>query len=349
MEGSRTSSYQVDVEVTTNGHAVTNGWNGSILHETSTNGRKSTNIVYHKSFVEKIDLQELLQQKDCSVELTSEDVEFFRGVFSLFDIDGDDALNEHELEDLFSTAPENPWSEAPIVNAVEKNALGGLSVDGFLSQWALMILLNPMYGVENLIYIGYAEDPSSAIRITRKRRVDRNKKYSKRNVFQCFVFGPKEAGKTSLLNYFVGRLFIEAYKPTTEERFFSNSKESSWTRATELLIEVASHGESMGYEVPCLIVAEKDDIDPYPTAIQDSTRAFEAYVGPLLLKTAVVGVVSEWQISEAGEGALQYLKEDKWCRIDGVKSFELELFFDTNPCFKNYILTKTYEMINELT
>ncbi|KAI3766044.1 hypothetical protein L2E82_16092 [Cichorium intybus] len=37
-------------------------------------------------------------------------------------------------------------------------------------------------------------------------------------------------------------------------------------------LEVASHGESTGYEVPCLIVAAKDDIDPYPTAIRDSTR-----------------------------------------------------------------------------
>jgi len=51
-----------------------------------------------------------------------------------------------------------------------------------------------------------------------------------------------------------------------------SSKESSWTRATELLVEIASHGESTGYEVPCLIVAAKDDLDPYPTAIQDSTR-----------------------------------------------------------------------------
>ncbi|KAI3722699.1 hypothetical protein L2E82_33741 [Cichorium intybus] len=70
MEGSRTSSYEVDVEVTANGHAVTNGSNGSILHETSTNGRKSTNIVWHKSSVEKIDRQELLQQKGCVIWIT---------------------------------------------------------------------------------------------------------------------------------------------------------------------------------------------------------------------------------------------------------------------------------------
>ncbi|KAK1410736.1 hypothetical protein QVD17_37275 [Tagetes erecta] len=253
---------------------------------------------------------------DQSVELTSEAVEFLKGVFALFDSDGDGTINVHELEDLFSTAPESPWSEAPYANAAEKNAIGGLSLDGFLSQWALMTVLDPVLSVENLIYIGYAGDPSSAVRVTRKRRVDRKKQSSDRNVFQCFVFGPKEAGKSSLLHSFVGRQFSEAYAPTTEERYAVNtvdqpdgtkktlilreipedaiekllsnkdalaacdvavfvhdsSNGSSWTRATELLVQVASHGESTGYEVPCLIVAAKDDLEPYPTAIQDSTR-----------------------------------------------------------------------------
>ncbi|CAI9282217.1 unnamed protein product [Lactuca saligna] len=261
-------------------------------------------------------LPPITRSPDQSIELTSEAFEFLRGVFSLFDIDGDGALNELELEDLFSTAPENPWSEAPYANAAEKNALERLSLDGFLSQWALMTLLDPIRSVENLIYIGYSDDPSSAIQVTRKRRVDRNKKHSDRNVFQCFVFGPKESGKSSLLNSFVGRPFVEGYSPTIEERYAVNvvdqldgtkktlilreipedaieklllnkdalaacdiavfvhdsSKESSWIRATELLVEIASHGESTGYEVPCLIVAAKDDFDPYPTAIQDSTR-----------------------------------------------------------------------------
>ncbi|KAI7730102.1 hypothetical protein M8C21_033308, partial [Ambrosia artemisiifolia] len=91
---------------------------------------------------------------DQSVELTSEAVEFLRGVFTLFDSDGDGALNAHELEDLFSTAPESPWNEAPYANAAEKNALGGLSLDGFLSEWAFMTILDPVLSVENLIYIG---------------------------------------------------------------------------------------------------------------------------------------------------------------------------------------------------
>ena len=41
---------------------------------------------------------------------------------------------------------------------------------------------------------------------------------------------------------------------------------------TELLVDVASHGEDTGYEVPCLIVAAKDDLNSFPMAIQESTR-----------------------------------------------------------------------------
>ncbi|GAB2296861.1 Mitochondrial Rho GTPase 1 [Dionaea muscipula] len=41
---------------------------------------------------------------------------------------------------------------------------------------------------------------------------------------------------------------------------------------TELLLDVASHGEDTGYEVPSLIVAAKDDLDPYPMAFYDSTQ-----------------------------------------------------------------------------
>ncbi|KAJ4967913.1 hypothetical protein NE237_014614 [Protea cynaroides] len=253
---------------------------------------------------------------DQSVELTTEAVEFLTGIFCLFDIDGDGALRPAEVDDLFSTAPESPWGEAPYKEAAEKTALGGLSVDGFLSLWALMTLLDPAQSLANLIYIGYAGDPALAIRVTRKRRIDRKKQQSERNVFQCFVFGPKNAGKSALLNSFIGRPFSEIYTSTTNERFAVNlvdpiggskktlvlreipggavksllsnkeslaacdiavflhdsSDESSWKRATELLVEVASHGEASGFEVPCLIVAAKDDLDTYPKAIQDSTR-----------------------------------------------------------------------------
>ncbi|KAF6162811.1 hypothetical protein GIB67_029080 [Kingdonia uniflora] len=253
---------------------------------------------------------------DQTVELTNEAIEFLRGIFNLFDHDEDGDLRPAELDDLFSTAPESPWDEAPYVDAAERTALEGLSIDGFLSKWALMTLLEPSKSLANLIYIGYFGDPASALRITRRRKLDRKKQQCERNVFQCFVFGPKNAGKSALLNSFLGRPFLDIYTSTTSQCFAVNvvdqlggsrktlvlreipedgvkhllsdkeslavcdvaifahdsSDEKSWKKATELLIEVASHGENSGFEVPCLIVAAKDDLDPYPSAIQDSMR-----------------------------------------------------------------------------
>ncbi|CAM8890253.1 unnamed protein product [Rhodiola kirilowii] len=53
------------------------------------------------------------------------------------------------------------------------------------------------------------------------------------------------------------------------------------------------------------------------------------------------------EITERDEGALKYLKDIKWYRVDEPKGFKLEFHFDTNPYFKNSILTKTYHMIDE--
>ncbi|KAJ6794867.1 putative mitochondrial Rho GTPase 1 [Iris pallida] len=253
---------------------------------------------------------------DQSVEMTNEAVDFLKGIFYMFDVDNDGALRPAELDDLFSTAPDSPWSDVPYKDAAEKNVLGGLSLEGFLSEWALMTLLDPASSLANLIYVGYPGDPASAFQITRRRRLDRKKQQSQRNVFQCFVFGPKNAGKSALLNSLIGRNFSTRYTVTTSERFAANfvelpggikktlvmrevpedsvndllsSKESlapcdiavfvhdssderSWKKAKELLLQVASHGENSGYEVPCLIVSAKDDLDPYPFVIQDSTR-----------------------------------------------------------------------------
>ncbi|XP_019197482.1 PREDICTED: mitochondrial Rho GTPase 1-like isoform X1 [Ipomoea nil] len=160
---------------------------------------------------------------DQSMELTSEAVEFLKGIFSTFDDDKDGVLRNSELDDLFSTAPESPWEETPYKEAVERTPLGGLSLSAFLSEWALMTLLEPSQSLANLTYIGYNCDSASALCVTRRRSVDRKKQQSDRNVYQCFVFGPKYAGKSSLLKSFLGRPFTDDYVPTSEERYVVNA------------------------------------------------------------------------------------------------------------------------------
>ncbi|KNA05472.1 hypothetical protein SOVF_190020 [Spinacia oleracea] len=253
---------------------------------------------------------------DQSVEMTNDAVEALKGIFTMYDTDNDGAIRPPDVDDLFSTAPDCPWSEGPYKDAAPTTALGGLTMDGFLSEWALMTLLEPAKSVEYLKYIMYGGDAASAIRLTRRRRIDRKKRQSERNVYQCYVFGPRNAGKSALLDAFLGRPFSESNGANTEERYavnvvegssgskkflvlreipedkvkkilsskdslaacdiaifvYDSSDELSWKKTAELLVEVAGHAEDIGYEVPSLIVAAKDDLDAYPMAIQDSTR-----------------------------------------------------------------------------
>ena len=51
-----------------------------------------------------------------------------------------------------------------------------------------------------------------------------------------------------------------------------SSDELSWRRATELLVEVARLGEETGFGVPCLLVAAKFDLDPFPMAAHESAK-----------------------------------------------------------------------------
>lgn len=71
----------------------------------------------------------------------------------------------------------------------------------------------------------------------------------------------------------------------------------------------------------------------------------------LLIPMVIYPLLNSWhilvQITERDEEALKYLKDIKWCRLDNPKGFKLEFFFDTNPFFKNSVLTKTYHMIDD--
>lgn len=253
---------------------------------------------------------------DQSVELTDKAVDFLRRAFSAYDLDGDGALRPQEVEDLFSTAPSSPWEDAIYSDCAEKNAMGGLTLNGFLSQWALLTLLDPVKSLAHLLYLNYPGDISTAFQITRRRRLDRKRQRSQRNVLTCFVFGPARAGKSALLRALTGRPYVDLYTHTQEELYsahvvepiggskktlilreismdlvpvlltrkdalascdvaafvYDSSDESSWKQTSDLLLEITAHGESSGFEVPCLLVAAKDDLGPQAAAISDSAR-----------------------------------------------------------------------------
>ncbi|KAG2318330.1 hypothetical protein Bca52824_021452 [Brassica carinata] len=266
---------------------------------------------------EMIPYSSFKRMPDQSVELTDEAIGSLRRAYHLFDNSG-----LQMMESLFDTAPESPWNEAPYKDAAEKTSNGGLSLEAFLSLWSLMTLLDPARSLEYFICICHPDDPSSAVHVTRRRELDRKEQISVRKVVQCFVFGPKNAGKSALLNGFIGRPYDDDNRNGLgEERYavnivgnsgvtgdtkktlvmkeiqyqedgfllsdealascdvavfvYDSSDESSWKRAIDLLAEVATISEDAGFEFPCLMVAAKTDLDSFPMAIQESTKATE--------------------------------------------------------------------------
>ncbi|XP_011008690.1 PREDICTED: nucleosome assembly protein 1;2-like [Populus euphratica] len=54
------------------------------------------------------------------------------------------------------------------------------------------------------------------------------------------------------------------------------------------------------------------------------------------------------EIKGRDEGALKFINDIKWSRLQDHEGFKLEFYFNPNPYFKNSVLTKTYLIIDEL-
>ncbi|KAJ9541075.1 hypothetical protein OSB04_027581 [Centaurea solstitialis] len=132
-----------------------------------------------------------------------------------------------------------PWSEAPYVDAAEKNASGGLSLDGFLAKSALV---SDFYTRELYFTILVARKKTLILREIPEDAIEN-------------LLIDQDALATCDIAVFV----------------HDSSNKSSLIKATKLLAKVARHGESTGYEVPCLVVAAKDDLNPYRNSLQDPT------------------------------------------------------------------------------
>lgn len=85
-------------------------------------------------------------------------------------------------------------------------------------------LLDHRTTLEYLAYLGYPEEhTTSALHVTRPRKVDRRKGKSTRNVFLCYVCGAAGSGKTSLLRSFANKTFMDVYDSTKKPISVVNS------------------------------------------------------------------------------------------------------------------------------
>ncbi|KAF9978524.1 ERMES complex Ca(2+)-binding regulatory GTPase gem1 [Actinomortierella ambigua] len=181
---------------------------------------------------------------DCSVELSPKGYQFFTELFQVFDKDKDSALKKSELDALFKTSPGNPWAHTAFPQTTITTELGAVTLQGFLAQWSMTTMLDYQLTLRYLAYLGFEGDTTTAIKVTRPRKVDRKKGKVQRNVFLCYVFGAPRSGKTSLLRGFLDKPFSDQYEPTLRPFGVVNSVEIKGSERYLVLEEYGTQYEA---------------------------------------------------------------------------------------------------------
>ncbi|EIN12642.1 mitochondrial Rho GTPase [Punctularia strigosozonata HHB-11173 SS5] len=256
---------------------------------------------------------------DCSVELSQAGYQFFTDIFEVFDKDQDGALKAAELDDLFSTSPGNPWAKQKFPDNTSVDDSGAVTLQGWLAQWSMTTLLDHKTTLAYLAYLGYpGESQTSALQITRPRKVDRKKGKSTRNVFLCYVCGAAGSGKTSLLRAFAGKPFQQAYKPTNQVISVVNSVDIDGSEKYLVLQEFGSR-----YEPETLRNSKKTDLADLIVYVYDSsdTNSF-SYISNLRQQYSLDSIPTLFVATKSDLDLAQQRHEvqpDVYCRRLGLQ------------------------------
>lgn len=204
---------------------------------------------------------------DCSVELSPLGYQFLTDLFETCDKDQDGALKSSEMEAVFSTTPGNPWATQKFPDTTLTDDTGAVTLQGWLAQWSMTTLLDHKTTLAYLAYLGYPDEPrTSALQITRARKIDRRKGKVLRNVFLCYLCGAAGSGKTSLLRAFIGKSFRETYEPTTKPISVVNAVDIDGSEKYLVLQEFGSK-----YEAETLRNSKKTDLVDVIVYVHDSS------------------------------------------------------------------------------
>lgn len=93
----------------------------------------------------------------CGVELSPLGYQFLTEIFKAHDKDHDGALNAHELDELFCTAPggKHPWDAYSFPSSTITDEHGSVTLQGWLAQWSMTTLLEYRTTLAYLAYLGY--------------------------------------------------------------------------------------------------------------------------------------------------------------------------------------------------
>lgn len=184
--------------------------------------------------------------KNSSVELSPLGYKFLVDLFIKFDRDNDGGLNEEELSNLFRPTPGIPqlWQQSQFPSSIVRNEEGYVTLQGWLAQWNLTTFLDYKTTLEYFAYLGFDEGSSvRSLKITKQRKTrQRQGKFYRlsvndRNVFNCFILGSPNCGKSSLIELFLRGSYSETYSPTIRPRICVKDIELRGGKQCYLILE----------------------------------------------------------------------------------------------------------------
>ena len=187
-----------------------------------------------------------------SAELSPAGYRFFVDLFLTSDRDTDGGLNEQELATLFAPTPGIPqsWVEDGFPACTVRNEAGHVTLQGWLAQWSMTTFMFPKTTLEYLAYLGYESTDNSnasttaALKVTKVRKRRRKAGRVQRSVIFAQVLGAAHAGKSSLLDTFLGRPLGQAYHPTIQPRVVVNTVELPGGKQCYLILKELGESES---------------------------------------------------------------------------------------------------------
>jgi len=237
--------------------------------------------------------------RDISFELAKTSQMFLADVFHQFDQDRDQALNAKELENLFSICPNGlaPWellkescfhpglpedgmtlfhqlltdrfapgdtilSDFGDKFITRRDALGNITLPGWLGVWTMLTLLRPKIVVAYLYFLG--DDMNKpVVHMTRRRSIEDESNNLQRNVIRGFVFGAHGVGKSTLLSGLVSNGDITGMQDISDDvrnhksgaaSAIGRIKQDSKTNIHLVLTEVAGELLSLEQAFSCQMV-----------------------------------------------------------------------------------------------
>jgi len=158
-----------------------------------------------------------------TVELTPAGLEFLSALFEKHDLDRDQTLSTQETISLFSTCPSMPWGPE-VYNQVPVNNLNRVGLTGYLAWWNLISLLDPEKCCKLLAHLGYdyytphLPYKAAPLAETKDRKADLAKRQTNKTVYSCLVVGPRDAGKTTFCQRFLGKTIEETTSIAADEK-----------------------------------------------------------------------------------------------------------------------------------